>query len=60
MRIFDRSSVTTLNREAGKKESISGILSMMRNGKALKWYEQFYDAREIIDLDVRPNLGTSW
>ncbi|MBM6723608.1 polysaccharide deacetylase family protein [Pseudoflavonifractor phocaeensis] len=32
----------------------------LRNGKALKWYEQFYDAREIIDLDVRPDLGTTW
>ena len=32
----------------------------LRNGKALEWYSQFYDAREIIDLDVRPNLGVTW
>lgn len=32
----------------------------LRNGKALEWYSQFYDAREIIDLDVRPDLGVTW
>ena len=50
------------------KDDISAVIcdrlhpdgTTLRNGKALKWYEQFYDAREIIDLDVRPNLGTSW
>ena len=30
------------------------------SGKAVGWYSQFYDAREIIDLDVRPNLGVTW
>ena len=50
------------------KDDISAVIcdrlhpdgTTLRNGKALKWYEQFYDAREIIDLDVRPNLGTTW
>ena len=50
------------------KDDISAVIcdrlhpdgTTLRNGKALKWYEQFYDAREIIDLDVRPDLGTTW
>lgn len=29
-------------------------------GKAVGWYSQFYDAREIIDLEVRPKLGVTW
>ena len=28
--------------------------------KVLSWYSQFYDARDIIDLDVRPNRGVKW
>ena len=32
----------------------------LRSGKSLERYSQFYDAREIIDLDVRPDLGVSW
>lgn len=32
----------------------------LRSGKALKWYSQFYNAKEIIDLDVRPKLGVTW
>ncbi|WP_186564208.1 hydrolase [Lawsonibacter celer] len=32
----------------------------LRSGKALERYSQFYDAREIIDLDVRPDLGVTW
>jgi len=32
----------------------------LRSGKSLARYEQFYDAREIIDLDVRPQLGVTW
>lgn len=28
--------------------------------KVLGWYEQFYDAREIIDLDVRPQREVRW
>ena len=32
----------------------------LRSGAALKRYSQFYDAREIIDLEVRPNLGVTW
>ncbi|WP_251447177.1 polysaccharide deacetylase family protein [Vermiculatibacterium agrestimuris] len=31
-----------------------------RSGKTLQQYIQFYDCREIIDLDVRPNLGVTW
>ena len=32
----------------------------LRSGKSLERYSQFYDAREIIDLDVRPDLGVTW
>ncbi len=32
----------------------------LRSGKSLERYSQFYDAREIIDLEVRPELGVSW
>ena len=47
------------------KKDISAVIcdrlhpdgTTLRNGKALEWYSQFYDAREIIDLDVRPDLG---
>ena len=28
--------------------------------KVLSWYSQFYDARDIIDLDVRPDRGVKW
>ena len=28
--------------------------------KVLNWYSQFYDARDIIDLDVRPDRGVKW
>ena len=50
------------------KDDISAVIcdrlhpdgTTLRNGKALEWYSQFYDAREIIDLDVRPNLGVTW
>ena len=50
------------------KKDISAVIcdrlhpdgTTLRNGKALEWYQQFYDAREIIDLDVRPDLGVTW
>ena len=50
------------------KDDISAVIcdrlhpdgTTLRNGKALEWYKQFYDAREIIDLDVRPDLGVTW
>ena len=50
------------------KKDISAVIcdrlhpdgTTLRNGKALEWYSQFYDAREIIDLDVRPDLGVTW
>lgn len=32
----------------------------LRSGNARKRYLQFYDAKDIIDLDVRPNLGVTW
>ena len=33
----------------------------LRSGKCLERYMRFYDAREIIDLDVRPKeLGVTW
>lgn len=28
--------------------------------KVIGWYSQFYDARDIIDLDVRPDRGVKW
>ena len=28
--------------------------------KVLGWYSQFYDARDIIDLTVRPDRGVRW
>ncbi len=28
--------------------------------KVIGWYSQFYDARDIIDLTVRPNRGVQW
>jgi len=31
-----------------------------KSGKTLQQYIQFYDCREIIDLDVRPDLGVTW
>ncbi|MCD7947662.1 MAG: polysaccharide deacetylase family protein [Oscillospiraceae bacterium] len=34
--------------------------STLRSGKALEIYSKFYDAREIIDLNVRPDLGVTW
>ncbi len=50
------------------KKTISAVIcdrlhpdgTTLRSGKALKRYSQFYDAREIIDLDVRPKLGVTW
>ena len=50
------------------KKDISAVIcdrlhpdgTTLRNGKALEWYKQFYDAREIIDLNVRPDLGVTW
>ena len=50
------------------KKDISAVIcdrlhpdgTTLRNGKALEWYSQFYDALEIIDLDVRPDLGVTW
>ena len=32
----------------------------LRSGKAREHYLQFYDPKDIIDLDVRPNLGVTW
>ena len=32
----------------------------LRGAKSLERYSQFYDAREIIDLSVRPNYGVGW
>lgn len=31
-----------------------------RNGRDLERYMKFYDAREIIDLENRPDLGVTW
>ena len=28
--------------------------------RVLSWYQQFYDAKDIIDLTVRPDLGVRW
>lgn len=32
----------------------------LRNGKDRERYMQFYDAKDIIDLELRPNLGVTW
>lgn len=32
----------------------------LRSASARERYLQFYDAKDIIDLNVRPNLGVSW
>lgn len=32
----------------------------LRSGKERERYLQFYDAKDIIDLDIRPNLGVTW
>ncbi|MBC5737127.1 hydrolase [Lawsonibacter faecis] len=32
----------------------------LRSGKAREHYLQFYDPKDIIDLDVRPDLGVTW
>lgn len=32
----------------------------LRNGRDRERYLQFYDAKDIIDLDVRPDLGVTW
>ncbi len=32
----------------------------LRSGKSLARYQQFYNAKEIIDLAIRPPLGTTW
>ncbi|MBM6870965.1 hydrolase [Pseudoflavonifractor phocaeensis] len=50
------------------KQDISAVIcdrlhpdgTTLRSGKALEGYSQFYDAREVIDLDVRPDLGVGW
>lgn len=45
------------------KQTISAVICdrLHPDGKTLRWsrsrYLQFYDAKDIIDLDVRPNLG---
>lgn len=50
------------------KKTISAVIcdrlhpdgKTLRSGNARKKYLQFYDAKDIIDLDVRPNLGVTW
>ncbi len=32
----------------------------LRSKKCLEWYKQFYDAREIIDLEHRPDRPVGW
>jgi len=32
----------------------------LRSKNVDKWYGRFYDVREIIDLEVRPNYGVGW
>lgn len=34
--------------------------TLRASDKVLGWYSQFYDARDIIDLDVRPDRGVRW
>lgn len=50
------------------KKTISAVIcdrlhpdgKTLRSGKAREKYLKFYDAKDIIDLDVRPNLGVTW
>ena len=50
------------------KKTISAVIcdrlhpdgTTLRSGNARKRYLQFYDAKDIIDLKVRPNLGVTW
>ena len=48
------------------KDDISAVICdrLHPDGTTLRWsrdkYLQFYDARDIIDLDVRPDLGVGW
>ena len=50
------------------KKTISAVIcdrlhpdgKTLRSGTARAKYLKFYDAKEIIDLDVRPNLGVTW
>ncbi len=50
------------------KKTISAVIcdrlhpdgKTLRSGKAREKYLKFYDAKEIIDLDVRPDLGVTW
>ena len=32
----------------------------LRSGRERERYLQFYDAKDIIDLNVRPDLGVTW
>ena len=32
----------------------------LRSGRERERYLQFYDAKDIIDLSVRPDLGVTW
>lgn len=32
----------------------------LRGGRSRGWYIQFYDSKDIIDLNVRPNYGVGW
>ena len=34
--------------------------SLRGSKRVLSWYQQFYDAKDIIDLTVRPDLGVRW
>lgn len=48
------------------KDDISAVICdrLHPDGTTLRWsrdrYLQFYDAKDIIDLSVRPNLGVGW
>jgi len=50
------------------KKDISAVIcdrlhpdgTTLRSKNVLKYYGQFYDGREIIDLEVRPDYGVGW
>ena len=50
------------------KDDISAVIcdrlhpdgTTLRSGKSLERYMKFYDARDIIDLSVRPDRGVTW
>ena len=64
-RIFARVGISSYEQV---KSQISAVIvdrlhpdgTTLRSKKCLDWYSQFYDAREIIDLEHRPDRPVGW